>query len=279
MTNGQHISQEDLTLHAMRALSREEKESVRLHLADCVACRDELAALNGDLALVALTVARRPVPQGAKQRLMEKILFAGPAGGVRPSVADVVPIDRAPVRRRAAWVPWTAVAALLALAAGLGMRIMQLSDRLEVESDLVAKLAKTNAQLAETNAHAQEVLEVMTAPHAQRAVLTAAMTKPVPMGRAVYLAESGALIFQGSNLARLPEGKTYELWLIPANGHAPMPAGMFKPDAMGDASVMMPPLPKGVPAKAFGVTIEKAGGSATPTMPIVLSGAALTAGE
>jgi len=31
-------------------------------------------------------------------------------------------------------------------------------------------------------------------------------------------------------------------------------------------------LPKGVEAKAFGVTVEAEGGSATPTMPIVLVG-------
>jgi hypothetical protein len=34
-----------------------------------------------------------------------------------------------------------------------------------------------------------------------------------------------------------------------------------------------------VMAKAFGVTIENAGGAETPTMPIVLSGAASSAGE
>jgi hypothetical protein len=278
MTDGQHISQEDLALHAMQGLTREQGEDVRLHLVDCAECREQLAALNGDLALVALTVARRPVPQGAKERFMQKLAAAGPASGMRQT-APVVPIESAPAQRRVAWAPWLATAALLALAAGLGVRIKQLGDRLQEATDRVAKLTETNQQLAEKSAHAQSVLDVMTAPHAQRAVLTAAMARPVPTGHAVYLAESGALIFQGTNLARLPEGKTYELWLIPANGHAPMPAGMFRPDAKGDASVMMPPLPKGVTAKAFGVTIEKAGGSQTPTMPIVLSGAASVAGE
>ncbi|MGA7857108.1 MAG: anti-sigma factor, partial [Terracidiphilus sp.] len=69
------------------------------------------------------------------------------------------------------------------------------------------------------------------------------------------------------------------LWVIPANGNAPIPAGLFRPDAAGNASVVLPPLPKGVPAKAFGVTVEKAEGSATPTAPIILAGAAGTSGE
>jgi len=76
-----------------------------------------------------------------------------------------------------------------------------------------------------------------------------------------------------SNLDPLPAGKTYELWLIPKSG-APMPAGLFKPDAHGMA-MMMPENPE-VPAwtdlKAFAVTVEPEGGTTTPTMPIVLMG-------
>jgi anti-sigma-K factor RskA len=34
----------------------------------------------------------------------------------------------------------------------------------------------------------------------------------------------------------------------------------------------MPPLPKGVEAKAFGVTVEDEGGSSTPTLPIIMAG-------
>jgi len=35
---------------------------------------------------------------------------------------------------------------------------------------------------------------------------------------------------------------------------------------------VLPSLPTGVEAKAFGVTIEDAQGATTPTMPIVMSG-------
>jgi anti-sigma-K factor RskA len=77
---------------------------------------------------------------------------------------------------------------------------------------------------------------------------------------------------EASNLQPVPPGKTYELWVIPADGKAPLPAGTFHPDARGYASVVLPTLPAGVPAKAFGVTVENAGGSPSPTLPLVLSG-------
>lgn len=89
---------------------------------------------------------------------------------------------------------------------------------------------------------------------------------------AIYSRERSGLVFMASNLNPLPERKMYELWLIPMHG-APVPAGMFKPDAHGGAMVMNPPLPVGLEAKAFAVTIEPEQGSATPTMPIVMMGA------
>ena len=92
------------------------------------------------------------------------------------------------------------------------------------------------------------------------------------MGNAIYLPDRGGLIFEASNLKPLPQDMTYELWVIPANGKPPVPAGLFRPNTLGAASVLLPQLPVDVPAKAFGVTVEKAGGSNAPTSPNLLSG-------
>ena len=53
---------------------------------------------------------------------------------------------------------------------------------------------------------------------------------------------------------------------------APIPAGTFRPDTFGNASVVMPALPAGTSAKGFAVTIENEGGSPTPTSAIILAG-------
>jgi anti-sigma-K factor RskA len=70
----------------------------------------------------------------------------------------------------------------------------------------------------------------------------------------------------------LPAQKAYELWLIPTAG-SPIPAGTFKPDARGSATLIEPTLPAGVEAKTFAITVEPEQGSATPTMPILMMGA------
>jgi hypothetical protein len=136
--------------------------------------------------------------------------------------------------------------------------------------DQASKLDALNADAAA----ARQVLDTLNDTTAMRVTLTKGKEVPVPRGRATYVASKGTLVFIADNLQPLPPLKTYELWLIPAAaGGTPIPAGTFRPDERGNASVILPPLPKGVDAKAFGVTIEDKDGAMTPTLPIVLAGA------
>jgi hypothetical protein len=279
MMQDEHIPQEDLVLYAMQAMQSHELAAVRLHLEHCAECRQALAEVNGDLALVAMSVEPQPLPEGARARFVER-LAADSAQTGKAGAAPVVSIEskepsrerKHPGRLAAVWVGWLAAAASLLFAFSLEQKVQVLGDRLEQQ-----KRAAEEQYTA--NARAQLVLDVLTAPSAKRVMLRAAKSRPEPTGRAVYLADNGGLIFQANDLGQLAESKTYELWVIPADGKAPIPAGLFRPDAAGSASVVLPPLPRGIPAKAFGVTIEKAEGSATPTAPILLVGAVPAAGE
>lgn len=266
MTDGTHISREDLALHAMQALTREESALVQAHVAQCAVCREELALAAGDLALVALSVEEQALPQGARERFVERIAATATPTPERPAAAQVVWMPQRKNAGMARWFAWGALAALVVLAVGMSIEVGELHRQIQRETALLS------AEKAR-DARAQQVLDVLTAHDAQHVVLTAAKSRPAPSARAVYLASRGSLILQASNLDPVPEGKTYELWIIPANGSAPVPAGLFRPDAAGSASLVLPTLPAGVQAKAFGVTVEKASGSDTPTLPIVLSGA------
>lgn len=276
MTERRHISQDDLALFAMEALTPDEAVTVSAHVHDCAECRQELARLHGDLAVVAMSAEQHAVPAGAREKFLARI------------AADVEPLaQRSPEPRREApaavlraqrnpagwtvWAPWLAFAALIVIAIALQVQVRSLRERVQQESTLL------DQQKAE-NARAQAVLNLLSAPTAQHVVLTSAKAHPAPSAKAVYLQSTGALLMQASNLDPVPQNKTYELWVIPTSG-APIPAGLFRPDAAGNASVVLPNLPKGVQAKAFGVTVENAGGSAAPTLPIVLAGSAPSPGE
>ena len=272
MMQDEHIPQEDLVLYAMQAMQPHELAAVRLHLQQCADCQKALAEVNGELALVAMSVEQQPLPEGARARFVER-LAADAAQKGTGGAAPVVSIEKKrPARTAALWLGWLAAAASLLFAISLQQRVHVLDDELALQK-------RAAEQQATANARAQQVLDVLTAQSAKRVLLTAAKAKPQPTGRAVYLADNGGLVFQANDLGQLAQDKAYELWVIPANGKAPIPAGVFRPDAAGSASLVLPPLPRGVPAKAFGVTIEKAEGSATPTAPIILVGAVPSAGE
>jgi hypothetical protein len=269
VTGNRHISQEDLVLHALQALSEGESAAVRTHLAQCALCRDELAEFSGDAAMIGLSVPQHSVPAGARQRFLNRI--AADASIAKQSVKQEKGGQVLPFPRNA-WVPWTTAAALAILAISLLVKNSALNKELADASSKVTDLTGQSAQ-------ARQVLDLLTSHSAQRVLLAASKASVEPTGRAVYLADSGSLVFQANNLKVLASDKTYELWVIPVNGN-PIPAGLFRPDAEGSASVVMPPIPKGIPAKAFGVTIEKAEGADTPTAPIIISGAAAsTTGE
>jgi hypothetical protein len=272
MMERQHITQDDLALYALQALSNEESTAVKEHLSTCALCRSELATLEGDLAMVALSVEQQALPEGARERFVRRIEADRDAVAIGRKSADVVPIERGRKPGFAGWSGWIAAAAMLLVCVGLGWEVANLRTTLE------EKNGKLDA-LQASRTRAEQVSELLTSPVAQKVLLSAPKTPPAPTGRAVYLAARGELIFQANNFASIPSDKTYELWVIPANGSAPIPAGLFRPDAAGNGSVMLPKIPMGVEAKAFGVTVENAAGSTTPTAPILLAGAVPSSGE
>ncbi len=273
MTNGQHIPEEDLALYAMQALDPPENATVQAHLDTCVECRGRLAEAAGDVALIGMGVEQARLPEGARERFLNRIQTDGAAAG-RPVALPVAAAPRESSglrlepRRRRLWpvlIPWAAAAAMVAVAGYLAVQNRHLRDTLDQDRTQMV-------QLSATASRAQELMDVLTARSAQRVTLTERKGTQTPTGHTSYLADRGALIFVADNLRPVPASKTYELWVIPANGGAPIPAGTFRPAENGTASVILPPLPTGVAAKAFGVTIENAEGSATPSLPIILSG-------
>jgi anti-sigma-K factor RskA len=108
-------------------------------------------------------------------------------------------------------------------------------------------------------------------PNVQRMTLVSAQTRPEPQIKTFYRKNNGHLLLLANNLHALPADKRYQLWLIPADGSAPMPAGLLRVESDGSAMMMHTMETAGVEAKAFAVTIEPLHGSSTPTMPLVMA--------
>ena len=244
---------DDLALLALGTLEGSERAAVEAHLRDCPACRSELERLRGDTALLAFSASGPRPPARSRERLLATI-----AREARPAPAS-------PARKHAWWsaLQWAAAAALVAMF----FLLVRRNDDLKRQVD---QLAANSASQQQQLIQARKVLTALSDAGADHFILVSSKTPPQPQGRAVYLAKSGTLVFLASNMPALSPDKIYELWLIPTSG-APIPAGLFRPNAEGSGSVITPPLPVGIEAKTFAITVEPKEGSSAPTsQPIML---------
>ena len=247
---------DDLALYALGVLEGSDRSALEGHLQECNECSTELQRLRGDMALMALSASGSKPPQRSRQRFMEAI-------GREPRQTPAT--QKSPPRWT--WVPWLAAAAL---AVGIAVLWVNNHDLHETIARLENESTRQQAQLQK----AREVVETLTSSDALRITVVAAKAPPQPQGKAIYVRNRSSLIFLASNMPQLPPQKAYELWLIPTSG-APIPAGVFKPDARGSAQVIQPPLPAGVEAKTFAITVEPESGSPAPTSAVVMVGAGL----
>jgi anti-sigma-K factor RskA len=276
-----HIDPDDIALYAMQLLPQDESEEMSLHLQHSAEARRVLSEIYSDLAVFAHSAEMHSPPALARQRLMKHVArekkalppdpLANRAGAYAPR-NNVVAFEDVVEKKSAAsnilpWLGW-------AIAAGIGaFSFTQYTQNQSLQHSVTVaqndlKATRTQAEVANT---LMETLRDNSAVHFN---LTSTDLKPPPSAKITYIPEKGSLLLIATNLDKLAPYKTYELWLIPQDGHDPIPAGTFKPDERGFASVVLPELPKGVEAKTFGVTIEDGDGAATPTMPIVLKGQA-----
>lgn len=86
-------------------------------------------------------------------------------------------------------------------------------------------------------------------------------------GTATLLISSSedAAVVKMNGVPAPPEGKVYQMWLIPKDGSAPVSQGL-----MDEKALSRPAVVQGISsAAALGITVEPVGGSQSPTLPTV----------
>ena len=257
-------------MYALGALSREERQAVEQHLAGCASCRALAAEALSTVRVLPLSAAPvAPAPE-IKLRLMERIhadlaansqaasvsappRAATPTTPARPRVEapKISPPTRvrppltaavsAPMRFRWAWPAMASAAMALVLVLGWWGLTQQ------------NELASARAQL-----------ELLGRPDVR--VVTIPAAKPGQAGQAkLFVApDSTTALLAVNGLQPLSAQQTYEFWLI-RNGQA-VPAGTFSVSPGGSGRVLVQSADPLGQFDQAGITVEKAGGSLTPTL-------------
>ncbi len=228
--------------YAVDALDETERTEFERHLAECAACRAEVASFHETTALVAETETETP-PDSLRQGVLSGISQIRPLPPETPETpaasepADE-PADELAVRRRRLPTLLVAAAAVVLIAFGAVLWHPWQHD---------------------ATSPADQVLQAADAVR---------ITEPVPGGGELTLVRSPSLhqaVLVGRDVPAAPAGKTYQMWLQQP-GEAMVSAGLM-PDADeptvldGDAAT----------AAAAAVSVEPAAGSQQPTTdPIAL---------
>jgi hypothetical protein len=157
-----------------------------------------------------------------------------------------------------------AVVALLLVTIGMFSEIRSLNAELETLQRSTTLARKHEQELNARVSAFREALALMTAKESREVRFGPKQTD----GR-VFVNPKG-LVMIAANLPMPPVGRTYELWLLRTNNPEPVPAGVFDPDARGNAlHIVRREIAMGN-LKAVAVSDEPPGGLASPTGKIFL---------
>jgi anti-sigma-K factor RskA len=225
-------------LYTLGALEPELAAAIEEHLASkCPYCAEHVSAAYRFTAALAGIAEPATPPPALRQRLMCRIAV--------------------PSQRPKNWM--VAVAALVA--ACIALLVLFAGARNEI-----GRLRRQIAALTHERDQFRAALAVMSESKTQTVAFGTAQHGP--HGR-IFLSPNGGLVFVGSQLPHLPGDRTFELWLVPPTG-APKPAGLFRPNALGESVTVSPVSVRPSQTKAIAVSIEPSGGSSAPTTTPIL---------
>jgi anti-sigma-K factor RskA len=259
-----HIQPEDSDLYALGALDGEEKQELEAHVRLCSECEREVKAARQRVALLGLAAPVQTPPARVKAELLRRVRAERP-----PATAGVVG-EKAEHKRGFGfgWLtPAFGVAAVVfaALAGVFWTRDVRDVQRIQALEGQLAQVQTHSQEIARASETTDKLLEM---PGTTRVALMPQPGMPKGRGGVLYNAKMGMVACAGW-LPAPPSGKSYQLWLVPAEGK-PMSLHVF---ANGEwEKPMSMTIAPGLEAKAFAITEEPEGGMPQPTGPKVLVG-------
>lgn len=253
--------QQMLTAHALSALDRTDREALEEHLAGCAQCRSELDEWHGTTGELAYVAGPLEPSAQVRDRILEAVRAERLASR---NVVELASRQRGSM----SWLPrFAAIAASLILVALLALVVVMWRENRAAKAEL-ARLSAEAAQARKDREQNQKLLALLSSPFARVIQLTGTQQAPSANALLAYDTKSGRAVLRTSGLPQNAPGRAYQLWFIA--GGPPMPGGVFKVTANGDATSSDQIPTQALPTAVFAVTEESESGASAPTGPILL---------
>ena len=244
-----------LEQYALGATNSEESLMVEEYLFQYPELKQELSEIEEALETYALQNARKP-PSQVKEKLMHQ-LFPEERKEPKP-LSKVVSIEKN--QKTGSFYKIATAAMLILLLASIAFGYYFYDQFKQGQSDLAVARQSIDEQ-QKLNESLTGNLDIVTDKYAQSVMLKGTPQSPEATAKIFWMKNTGQVYVDYRDLPAPPSGKQYQLWAI-VDGK-PVDAGMISTEKGTYSIQKMKSFGK---AQAFAITLEKTGGSPTPTM-------------
>lgn len=250
----EYIESGILELYVYGALTATENEEVSAFLKQHPEVQKEVEEIEEALIQLAAGTASYN-PSALYQAIKLKL------GTPNKEVKTLKPTQKTPL------IVWLSLAASFALLIGLFTlfsKNKELKEQLEVV-EAARDAAENDVQFAQNELEStQEMLSLLRSKDLKKVLLSGQQVAPEAYANVYWDQEDNLTYIDAMGLPEPPEGKVYQVWSLKLNPLTPSSIGLLE-DFKSDEDKIFK-LENTNSSEAFGITLEPAGGSATPTM-------------
>jgi len=258
------ISSGLLELYAAGLTSKEKATQVEAWVKQFPEVATELTEIQSGIEMLAIANAIEP-DASVKEKILSRI---------NPEeAAKVIPLQAVSTSSKVIGIPsywkWMAAASVLLLLGSIALNVTYYGKYDTATKDLqqtqqqLADAIQSNTSMKQDMSIMKEDMSVVQSRYSEPVALHGMPVAPNAAAKIFWMKNTGEVYVDPSNLPDVEQGKQFQLWAI-VDGK-PVDAGMIITSTKGQ-KVHIQKMKTFGKAEAFAITIEKEGGSPTPTM-------------
>ena len=277
MNTQEYIESGILELFVFGKLSETEMEEVAKMAESHSEIRDEIFSIEKAVVLLSSSVA--PRLSGKNYEDIKKHIF-----GTNEEIKTIVEKDVEDddeddeedddetkvipmATKKTNWAAYVGWAASLLFAAGIGYQYIKINESNEqmvtIENEK-SKLKNEVIDISFKNKENETLLALIRDNKNTIIPLDGQEVAPTSFAKVYWNKETETVFVDGAGLPEPPEGMVYQVWALKLNPLTPLSIGLL--DDFKGKSKRIFEMENVVEAEAFGITLEPAGGSASPTL-------------